>query len=44
MFKESVDIIKDEMITNLCKVVNINSVYKEDDTSFPFGKGTHDAL
>ena len=44
MFKERVDSIKEEMITNLCEVVNINSVYKEDETKYPFGKGTHDAL
>lgn len=44
MFKEKVDSIKDEMIKNLCEVVNIDSVYKNDESGYPFGKGTHDAL
>ncbi|MBR3152083.1 MAG: dipeptidase PepV [Clostridia bacterium] len=44
MFKDKIDLIKDEMIDSLSKVVNINSVYCNDDSGYPFGKGTHDAL
>ncbi len=44
MFREKIDKKKDELIKNLCEIVNIPSVYKNDDTEYPFGEDANNAL